>query len=93
MEHEKLIKDTYEELSSLSMKRTKENAVIVLKITDQIILEICPTLSEGENYYFINRYEQLSKAMKYKDEAFKKVYYSVVTEICSKLKVLSSNFK
>ena len=88
MEHEKLIKDTYDEFSSMSMDMTKDNAKEILEKLHLLIMKICPQLNEEECDYFRNRFEELNDALSYEEEAFKKVYYEVVSQVSWKLKAM-----
>jgi len=88
MENEKLIRDTLEEFSSISMDRTKDNAKVILEKLHLLIMELCPQLNKEECDYFRNRFEELNDALSFEQGAFRKVYFDVVSQISLKLKAM-----
>lgn len=88
MANEKLIRDTHEEFSSMSMDMTKENAKVILEKLHLLIMKICPQLNDEERDYFRNRFEELNDALGFEEGAFRKVYYAVVSQVSWKLKAM-----
>lgn len=82
------IQKAFDELSSLSLTQTLENATKALEIIHELIMNLGPELSESDINYFKKRYRDLSDAKSYEKNAFRKVYYSVISETCSKLKMI-----
>lgn len=78
----------YDELCTLITNPSIENADKVLLIIHNQIMDLCSELTEDECLYLKVRYEELLYAKSYSEGAFKKVYYSVISETCSKLKMI-----
>lgn len=70
------------------LQPTKENTTNALEIIHELIMKLCPELTEGECNYFRFRYENLSQAQHYNKDVFNKVFNTVISETCSKLKRL-----
>lgn len=88
MEHEKLIKETYDEFSSVREDMTKDNAKVILEKLHLLIMEICSQLNKEECDYFRNRFEKLNDALNYDEVAFRKVNFAVIIQVSSKLKMM-----